>query len=130
MNEPTSVRDILDRKTISNIKFISAEVNPSFLKELIGMYVSQAPGLIETIKTHAADGNSAELEAAAHRLKGSSLTLGALQVADVCGALEQKGRQQERDGLEPLVEKLEQGYAALLTELEKLEAQEAAEEVP
>jgi HPt (histidine-containing phosphotransfer) domain-containing protein len=127
MNEPASARDILDPNIISNIKVVSAEVNPDFLNELIEMYIVSAPRLITGIKSHAAEGDSSALEADAHRLRGSSLNLGALRMAEVCGLLEKKGREDDREGLEPLVERLETDYGELLAELDKLKAKERGE---
>jgi HPt (histidine-containing phosphotransfer) domain-containing protein len=58
-------------------------------------------------------GDSRALEAAAHKLKGSSGTLGAKRVAEFCERLEAIGRAGTVDGATALVEELESAAAAL-----------------
>ena len=124
MNEQAQLPGILNWKTIETLRGICREVNPNFLNELIGMFADQAPGLIEKIRAGATSGDSEQVEAAAHRLKGSSLNLGGARMAEVCDRLEKKGREEKLEGAGELTERLAECYLELLSELEKLKTPE------
>ena len=57
------------------------------------------------------------IHAEAHGLKGSSRNIGANTLGDVCGELEQKGREKIPDNLATLFAALEQEFAAVCSEL-------------
>lgn len=120
MNEQGFGSLILDPRTIETLQGICEEVDPNFLNELIEMYVAQGPGWIAKIKESAAAGLGEELEAAAHRLKGSTLNLGGVRMAEVCNRLETKGRKKDLTELPGLLEGLEESYVELICELDKL----------
>ncbi len=124
MNEQARIPGILDRNTIETLQGICREVNPNFLNELIGMFVSLAPELIEKIRAAASSDDSEQVEATAHRLKGSSLNLGGARMGEVCDRLEKKGREEKLEGAKELVERLDECYLELLSELEKLKTPE------
>lgn len=57
------------------------------------------------------------IHAEAHGLKGSSRNIGANLLGDICGALEQDGRDRKPEKLTTLFAALEQEFAAVCTEL-------------
>lgn len=57
------------------------------------------------------------VHAEAHGLKGSSRNIGANALGDVCGKLEQSGRDKKPDGLATLFAAVEQEFAAVCGEL-------------
>ncbi|MBW7998449.1 MAG: hypothetical protein FVQ81_18125, partial [Candidatus Glassbacteria bacterium] len=72
---------LLNRNTIAKIRFVSEDYNPAFLGELIETYLGQAPSLIAEMRGCVRAGDAGKLEFVAHRLRGSSLNLGAEQMA-------------------------------------------------
>ncbi len=55
---------------------------------VVRAFMKHVPGQIERIKRAVAGGDSQDLAAAAHRLKGSCLAFGATRMTEVCAALE------------------------------------------
>ncbi|MEA5550215.1 response regulator [Anabaena cylindrica UHCC 0172] len=77
---------VLDFQALTSLREIFE--NQSALLELINCYLTEAPKLIQIIldASHEADANT--LRRAAHNLKSSSATLGAIQLAELCQELE------------------------------------------
>lgn len=61
------------------------------LRELIDVFRQECPALLEQIHTAIAQGHAADLQRAAHTLKGSARVLGAAPAAEVAARLEQMG---------------------------------------
>lgn len=110
----------LDHRTITYLKTISSETDPNFFPELIELYLSQIPSLMDELKQTVLLGNGKVLERIAHRIKGSSLNLGALGVADICGKLESKGKNGDQEDIEPLMAQLQIQFEGVCRELEEL----------
>ena len=109
---------VLDKKTIAQIRAVSQDYHPGFLDELIALYLSQTPKLIAEMRGFAKEGDGANLEFTAHRLKGSSLNLGALQMAELCGEIERKAR--APGALEPLIGRFAKTFPAAKKALKEL----------
>lgn len=62
--------------------------DPDFVLEIIDLYVREANDRISVIKKSAAANDGEALKQAAHALKGSSATLGLIQIAQICESLE------------------------------------------
>jgi DNA-binding response OmpR family regulator len=62
--------------------------SPGFVRSLIGQFIDEAAGRIETLLGAANRGSAHTAKAAAHALKGSSLTIGAIRLADLCSQVE------------------------------------------
>ena len=61
---------------------------------------------IERMRRHAREGDTASLAREAHRLMGSSGTVGALLLADECQEIERSARAGICTGMEPKIEKI------------------------
>lgn len=62
--------------------------DPDFVLEIIDLYVREANDRIRVIKKAATTNDGEALRQAAHALKGSSATLGLIQIAQICESLE------------------------------------------
>ena len=60
----------------------------SFLAELIASYLSDSPQLLAEMGKSAAGGDAASLRRAAHTLKSTSASLGAIRLSAVCREIE------------------------------------------
>ncbi len=74
--------------TIESLCRQLGDSGPGLLDELIGLYLVQAQDLVRQIETAIADGDPPRRRAAAHKLRGSTATLGGDRLADVCLRLE------------------------------------------
>jgi two-component system, sensor histidine kinase and response regulator len=84
-----------DHERIAKLRTTMDEEADEFLGEMIGMFLAEAPGLIESLQTAVEANHAQALQEAAHRFKGSSRNLGLIRIADVCLKLEQMGKQAE-----------------------------------
>ena len=68
---------------------------PSFVVELIDLYLAEAPRIFKFIREGLATGDWLSAKRAAHSLRGSSSNLGILQMAAIAGELEQLAAKHE-----------------------------------
>ena len=111
--------DLIDQDAMSRLKEINDKVDPEFLEKVIGMFFEQAPQLVEEIRSHELKNEWELLGQKAHKLKGTSLNLGARILAEVSKQLEIKGRNKDITNIGDLVEELAQIYKLTESELKK-----------
>ena len=116
----SEMTEILDMNIIQNLKDLGGENDSSFLKEVIDLYLDQAPGLLNDIKTAARDKNSLKMSQSAHALKGASLNIGAKKFSEVCKELEFKGKENNLEDVDKLLKELDKSYIITSDELRKL----------
>jgi HPt (histidine-containing phosphotransfer) domain-containing protein len=61
----------------------------AFLAELVGSYLADSPGLFDEMDAAIAGGDAVTLRRAAHTLKSTSVSLGALRLSEMCREIEQ-----------------------------------------
>ena len=88
--------------------------------EIVALFHSDAPKMLEELRSHIGSGDATSLEKTAHRLKGALGTLAALAAREVAEKLETLGREgnilgagQELTALEREIERLRPELAAL-----------------
>ena len=96
----------LDSESIQRLMDINEKVEPGFLNQLVLMYLEQVPGMITEIEKCAQSGDEDNLWKAAHKLKGSSLNLGAKKLADISKEIEKMGRDKNLKSLDTYIGKL------------------------
>jgi PAS domain S-box-containing protein len=118
---------ILDPTALEEIRGFAGDEGNVMLAELLQCYLEDAPGLIQRIREAVYQGNDRDLATAAHTLKSSSASLGAIALSEVCRQLENLGRNDNLEGnpptpqaLEDLISVFNQTKAALQQELEHL----------
>ena len=112
--------DLLDNSAIERLKEINDKVDPTFLEKVLGMFLEQAPQLLNDIKNHAKAEEWDQLGQKAHKLKGTSLNLGAKILAEACKKLEVKSRSRELENINLIVDELSNIYQATESELKRL----------
>lgn len=95
---------MVDRETLEGLL---ATTDADFVGELIDAYLEDSPGLIAGMQAALAAGNAAELTRAAHSLKSSSASLGAMGLSALAKQLEGMGKESKLDGAAPLIDQLE-----------------------
>jgi CheY-like chemotaxis protein/HPt (histidine-containing phosphotransfer) domain-containing protein len=106
----------IDWTVVENLRLLQEDGQEDFAQSMIDLYLQTTPPLIESIQTAVAQGNAAELQHAAHTLKGNSSSLGVSQVADLCKRLEMLGRGGSVDGAALLLEELKRAWARAVQE--------------
>lgn len=89
------------------------------LSELCREYIGEARSTIASLHQALAANNAPEFRERAHYLKGSSLMIGARQLAQHCAALEQMGRDSDLTAAGPALEQTVAALRAVEEELAK-----------
>lgn len=94
---------------INVVKNLRAEVgdDPEIINELIDLYLEDGPPLIATLHDAVQNHDVATIGRVAHRLKGSSASLGAIVLSQICRDLEQENAMAD---VEAIVVRLEAEY--------------------
>lgn len=80
--------DTLDRVAIDRLH--ESGDNPDFTRHLIDLFIDEARSCVETMTDASARGDAGTLDATAHRLKGTSLIMGAVRLAALCAQVERQ----------------------------------------
>jgi histidine phosphotransfer protein HptB len=83
----------------------------AFLAELVDTYLTDSPGLFAELRSAIAADDAATARRAAHTLKSTSASFGALGLAAQCREIEAVAAAGELDGLDERVEVAAAGYA-------------------
>jgi len=81
--------------------------------EFLGTFMDNSPQLIQKMEAALTSGDTEALFHAAHQLKGGSGSLGAAQLAELCGQVEQLGKDASMAGVTDLLMQLKAEYAQL-----------------
>ena len=90
----------------------------AFVGELVGEYRTDGAVRVADMRAALAAGQAEDLRRAAHTLKGSSASLGALDLADACRSVEGRARDGELDGLGPDVDAIATEFDAVVAGLD------------
>jgi len=77
------------------LQALESNGSPGLVSRVIETYLRTSPEMIESIRQALGSEDAEAIERAAHSLKSSSATLGALELAELCKELEQIGREAE-----------------------------------
>jgi len=114
----TAPEPVIDEKIIAGLRAMSEKDEPSFLSEMIDLFLELSPKLVKDIREFAENADAPNMTQAAHKLKGSSFNLGARGLANVCQKIETRGKNNDFAGIEALLEQLdrcfEQSSSALI----------------
>ena len=100
-------RDPLDRNILTSLRELQAENEADFLTELIDLFLEDSAILIAEMREAIAKEDAGAARQAAHTLKGSSGSLGAMKLSKLCLEAEmsaRSGRLAELAGLFPALE--------------------------
>lgn len=111
-DEPVSIETaVLDPTTLDELCQGDAEM----YRDIVGMYLELLDTSVDEIVRAGEAGDDPALSSEAHQLKGSSASIGALRLAEVCEQLGSAARAGWPDGSAGLLQRLRTG-AALTTE--------------
>ena len=98
MDHTTIEKQILDD--------LIATTDVEFVKELIDAYLDDSPSLINEMKTALQGNDAATFRRAAHTLKSSSASMGAMALSEISSELEMIGKAEELDQVDGKLDQL------------------------
>lgn len=110
---------ILDTSLLLSIRSLSKGQEKDFLNSLIALFFDRTPTLLKAIHEGLDRGDAHAFERASHALKGTSGNLGATRMSRMCETLEIKGKGQNLNGAEEILDEIEKLYSEVKLLLEK-----------
>ena len=81
----------LDPERLAALRELGATAGPGLLPALVDAFTTASPGLLATMRRALDNDDTNSLRSAAHELKGSAATIGAVRVADLARQIETGG---------------------------------------
>ena len=85
---PLTSHETLDRSVLGQFREADTSALPDFARVLIEQFVQEAESQVEILRNAGQRGDAQALKSAAHCLKGSSLTMGAMRLGALCVRME------------------------------------------
>jgi len=97
----------VDLKTFSKLK---THIAADALQKIVNLFISQTSDAIQQIQLALQMHDYQKIQQLCHKLRGSSVTLGAVQFAKLCSQIEEACQKKDWESLQELVKSLEQCY--------------------
>jgi PAS domain S-box-containing protein len=110
---------LIDESILRDISSLDEPGGPSILRNLIGDYLRDTPAVIGALKQSLAASDIEDIVRRSHKLAGTSASLGAGGVADVCYRLENHAKRGDATPLPALLEELEMRFTRTRQALQK-----------
>ena len=108
----------LCKKTLQGLRELGSDMGASFFPELLKTFEHDAGEYIAALRSAIGGGKAGQLRGEAHALKGSSLTIGAKSMAEICQQLEKLGASQVLAGALEKLAQLEREFDRVKNEIE------------
>ena len=115
----------LDRAVLDHLRATVNGQEMDVVTELIEIFLDDTPHQLEAMRAALAAGDPEHLRMAAHTLKSSSATLGALSLSALCAELEAMGREGTVQGAAEKVAQVEDEYARVQKAFQAEQAEQA-----
>ncbi|HYE98217.1 MAG TPA: Hpt domain-containing protein [Planctomycetota bacterium] len=109
----------LDPATLAQLRELERSGSPGFVSELADLFIRQADEQLAIFRRCGAVRDAAGLARAAHTLKGSCGSIGALPMMELCRQLEVAARATGWAEVEPLTGQIEREFARVRGALER-----------
>ncbi len=117
---------VIDTQILDLIRAMQRPEHPDLVARVLGIYLGEAPRLLEQIQDAVVNGDLEQLGRAAHALKSSSAHIGANSVAALARELELKARKHSKPGVDELLTLIEQSFNDVREALELIAPNRAA----
>lgn len=111
---------LLDHGKIDAIRSLDPQGKAGLLKNIVTLFIEKSPELIEEIDAALEAGDAESLFRAAHSLKSSSATIGAMGLSETCSQLEALGRKGSFHGVRELTLKMRSEFKEVCFALTRL----------
>ncbi len=115
-----SPESILDPDALVNLRLLSPDDGGAFMRELIEVFLQDAPTRMEEIESGFAARDAATVSRAAHTIKGSAGNFGAKRLAAVSLRMEQLAKEETLEEARALLPDLKADFAQTVTALTAL----------
>ncbi|MGO9378806.1 MAG: response regulator, partial [Dissulfurispiraceae bacterium] len=105
--------DLIDLKAFENIRIMQTKDGPDLLARMISIYLADSLKHVDNMRRALGMLDRTQFKRAAHTLKTSSATIGALGLAEICGELEQMGIGSSPEAAENVLSRMEVEYVAV-----------------
>ena len=112
-----NVSSVIDLPTFEALK---ESMGADFINELVQAYFEEAPQLLASLQQALEKQDSELFRQAAHSIKSTSNSFGALELGALAKELEMMGRAADLEGAPGKVERLVEDYTAVKMRLEEL----------
>ena len=113
---------VIDMKTLDSMRPLQRAGQPDVIPRVIGLYLSNAPSMMEELQTAVERGETATVYRLAHSLKSSSAMVGALRLSALCKTLEARARETKDGAVQEGLPEIEAEYARVVEALRRLGA--------
>ena len=93
---------VLNMTSLNRLREMTAGSDPNFFSQVIKMFLDQGHEIISTMEEKCRRKEWQEMSSLAHKLKGSSLNLGASLLAETCRQIELSGKSENPSACEKL----------------------------
>ncbi|MBD2595679.1 response regulator [Nostoc spongiaeforme FACHB-130] len=107
----------IDHSFLEELKNMAGSDGEHLVFELVQVYLEDTPMRLEMIQTAIAVGDRIKLQKAAHALRSPSVSIGAVNLGNICETLENSAPYQSLKSLALLVNQLENEYNKVITAL-------------
>lgn len=111
-----------DPESLEQLRAINPDDGGEFLRELLGIFLTDTPKRIEEIQTSLAAGDAVTLTRAAHSIKGSSGNFGAATLSGLAQSIEQAGKSASLGEVATLLPTLRDEFDRVRTALEQVKS--------
>ncbi len=108
-----------DPSILTFLRSLGIENDPAFGHQFLGVYLTQSRAQLDAIRQALAEGKSDAVLFAAHKLKGSASTVGALRLALLCDRAESAARSGNLDDVRSAIPELEAAFSAAAAQIER-----------
>ncbi len=112
-------KQILNLSVLNRLREISPENSDEFLRDIVNMFLQQAPVLVDEINNFCTHQRYTEMGHTAHKLKGSALNMGASALGELCRIIELKGRENQGADCDSIMSELKKVFDLTALELRK-----------
>jgi HPt (histidine-containing phosphotransfer) domain-containing protein len=109
--------DLLDPQKLESIRSLDPDGKAGLLKRVMGLFLEKSPSLVQQMTDGQKLNNTEEIYRAAHSLKSSSATIGAMGLSEICRLLEMAGRQGNVTEIPELIKKVKSEFSVVCMEL-------------
>ncbi len=117
---PAACEPAIDPKTLDDIRALQQPGAPDLLAKLVGIYLHDAPRLVQSMRDEIGARDCSTLQRAAHALKSSSADIGAHTLAEMCRQIEALSVAGSRGGAQATIERMADEYARVRAVLANL----------
>lgn len=114
---PDTALNILDSNVIADLRQMAGEDADQMLRELIQVYLEDAPQRLLAMQAAVDRGDAVTLQQATHALRSVSVTVGAIQLGHLCEVLELNAKEQNLQNASTLVYQINSAFLTIKTAL-------------